>query len=173
MHTHINTYGLSHANIKPKTRQERQSKQLSCGPEPNWPGPIKTGKRRLLEPWQMVSGQKTQRQRTIPGTNWAQPLVQSDLDLGSLLHLSKTVPQGIPLSCSLSYKVLEGPLQFIQQPQHLPVLLRRQVLGMLRDEELNIKGKCVQLRFPPGHTLFQVLSEMGKEEKGKEASNSP
>lgn len=101
----------------------------------------------------------------IPGTNWAQPLVQSDLDLGSLLHLLKTVPQGIPLSCSLFYKVLEGPLHFIQKPQHLPVLLRRQVLGVLGDQELNIKGKCIQLGFPLSHGLFQVLREMRKGRK--------
>ena len=67
MHTHVNTHILSHAYIKPKTQQERQSKQLSPGPEPNWPGPIKIGKRRLLESWQMESGQKTQRQRTSQG----------------------------------------------------------------------------------------------------------
>lgn len=67
MHTHVNTHILSHAYIKPKTQQERQSKQLSPGPEPNSPGPIKIGKRRLLESWQMESGQKTQRQRTSQG----------------------------------------------------------------------------------------------------------
>lgn len=57
-------------------------------------------------------------------TNRAQPLVQSDLDLGCLLHLLKMALQGIHLSCGLFHKVLEGPLQFIQKPQQLPILLR-------------------------------------------------
>ncbi|KAL0604711.1 LINE-1 retrotransposable element ORF1 protein [Plecturocebus cupreus] len=76
---------------------------------------------------------------------------------GFLLHLLKMALQGIRLSCSLFQNVLEGPLQFIQKPQHLSILLKRQVLGMFRDKKLNIKSKSIQLRFPFSHGLFQIL----------------
>jgi hypothetical protein len=81
----------------------------------------------------------------------------------------KMALQDICLSCDLFHKILERPLQFIQKPQHLSILLRGQVLCMLRDKELSIESKSIQLRFSFGHQLFHILRhiEEKKRERGR------
>ena len=157
MHTHVNNiYSLSHTHIKPKTWQEKQN---SCLLDQNQAGLNEISKLVNTGSWnrgRYILARKPKR-TTSQTTNWAQRLVQSDLDQGCLLRLLKMTLQGIHLSCSLLHKVLERPLQFTQKPQHLSVLLRGQVLSMLGDKHLSIKSKSIQLRFPFSHGLFQIL----------------
>lgn len=148
-------YSLRRKHIT-KTWQEKQAEQL---PAVKWPEWHEISKLVNAGSWNhgRCSLARKPNHRTSQKTNWAQLPVQPDLDQGCLLHLLTMTLQGIHLSCSVRHEVLERPLQFIQKPQHLPVLLRGQVLGMLREKVLNIKSKSIQLRFPFSHGLFQIL----------------
>lgn len=71
-------------------------------------------------------------------------LLETDLQH---LHLRRHAPRQLP----------ESLLQLIEQPQQLPALLGAQVLGVLRDKELNVEGGGVELRLGVSKGLTQLL----------------
>jgi len=81
-----------------------------------------------------------------------------NLHLIRLLHLLETDLQDLHASRHALRHVPERLLQLIEQPQQLPALLRGQVLGVLRDEELDVEGSGVKLRLGVSEGIFQLLN---------------
>lgn len=86
-----------------------------------------------------------------------------NLHLISLLHLPETDLQDLHLSCHTLRKIPERLLQFIELSQQLSAVLRGQVLGVLRDKELNVESSCIKLRFGVSKGIFQLLNIRGQE----------
>lgn len=102
---HTQTYIFSHTH---KTRKElRQFSQTRS----HWPVRHKILKLVNFEAGTMIVGGRPENpQKTPQKTNWAQLLVQPDLDLNFLLDLLKMALHHILLSCSVFHKALERRL---------------------------------------------------------------
>lgn len=80
-----------------------------------------------------------------------------NLHLICLLHLLETDLQDLDLRRHALRQVPERLLQLVEQPQQLPALLRGQVLGVLRDKELDVEGSGIELSLGVSEGLFQLL----------------
>lgn len=97
----------------------------------------------------------------------ARKQMSHNLHLIRLLHLLETDLQDLHPSRHALRQVPESLLQLVEQPQQLPALLRGQVLGVLRDKELDVKGSGVQLRLGVCKGLFQLLNGREKTRRAK------